>query len=195
MQEEQHPASPPAPSGDCWESSTEVPGLSVVITMQFAERNIVCNRTPIMAVATIRNTAPVDRCRNPTRYHRWDVVRPILRFADVRRSLPARSSGSPAGMEARLRRPRFHGRHLPIHWNAVRIASRSRGHAAEHEPQPESIGSRTQRLVSATVIRQVAVSLLITIGGGLFVRTLQNLRSLDLGFSPQQVVQARISPV
>jgi predicted permease len=44
------------------------------------------------------------------------------------------------------------------------------------------------------VILQVAVSLLLTIGAGLFIRTLQNLRSLDLGFSPEHVVQARMSP-
>jgi predicted permease len=44
------------------------------------------------------------------------------------------------------------------------------------------------------VILQVAVSLLLTIGASLFVRTLQNLRSLDLGFAPRHLVQARISP-
>lgn len=36
-----------------------------------------------MAVATIRNTALVDGCRNPTGYHRWDVVRPNLPVCDL----------------------------------------------------------------------------------------------------------------
>lgn len=44
------------------------------------------------------------------------------------------------------------------------------------------------------VVLQVAVSLLLTIGASVFVRTLQNLRALDLGFAPSHLIQARISP-
>jgi predicted permease len=42
-------------------------------------------------------------------------------------------------------------------------------------------GSR-RRLASALVTAQVSLSLLLLVGGGLFVRTLQNLRTLDRGF-------------
>lgn len=45
------------------------------------------------------------------------------------------------------------------------------------------------------VVLQVAVSLLLAIGASVFVRTLQNLRTLDLGFAPSHLVQARISPL
>jgi predicted permease len=44
------------------------------------------------------------------------------------------------------------------------------------------------------VVGQVALSLLLLTGAGLFVRTLLNLRTLDLGFAAEHVVQARVSP-
>jgi predicted permease len=45
------------------------------------------------------------------------------------------------------------------------------------------------------VIAQVALSLLLLTGAGLFVRTLRNLRTLDLGFAAESVLQARINPI
>jgi len=44
------------------------------------------------------------------------------------------------------------------------------------------------------VIAQVALSLLLLTGAGLFVRTLRNLSALDLGFAAESVLQARINP-
>jgi putative ABC transport system permease protein len=44
------------------------------------------------------------------------------------------------------------------------------------------------------VVAQVALSLLLLTGAGLFVRTLRNLRTLDLGFSAENVLQVRINP-
>jgi len=44
------------------------------------------------------------------------------------------------------------------------------------------------------VIAQVALSLLLLTGAGLFVRTLRNLRTLDLGFAAESVIQVRINP-
>jgi predicted permease len=44
------------------------------------------------------------------------------------------------------------------------------------------------------VVAQVAVSLLLLTGAGLFVQTLRNLRSVDLGFAGDSIVQARINP-
>jgi predicted permease len=44
------------------------------------------------------------------------------------------------------------------------------------------------------VVAQVALSLLLLTGAGLFVQTLRNLRTLDLGFAAEQIVQARINP-
>ncbi len=44
------------------------------------------------------------------------------------------------------------------------------------------------------VVAQVAISLLLLIGAGLFVRSLQNLRSLDPGFVRQKVLLVSINP-
>ena len=51
------------------------------------------------------------------------------------------------------------------------------------------------RLSRLLVITQVALSLLLLTGAGLFVRTLRNLRTLDLGFAAESVIQARINPL
>jgi predicted permease len=47
----------------------------------------------------------------------------------------------------------------------------------------------------ALVVAQVALSLTLLVGGGLFVRTLVNLNRLDLGFRPQGVVTMSVFPV
>jgi predicted permease len=44
------------------------------------------------------------------------------------------------------------------------------------------------------VVSQVTLSLLLLIGAGLFLRTLHNLRTLNLGFQADQIIQARINP-
>ncbi len=44
------------------------------------------------------------------------------------------------------------------------------------------------------VVAQVALSLILLVGGGLFVRTLSNLNSLDLGFRQKGVLTMRVLP-
>jgi len=41
---------------------------------------------------------------------------------------------------------------------------------------------------------QVAISLVLLVGAGLFMRTLQNLRHVDVGFNPQNLVLFRVNP-
>ena len=48
-------------------------------------------------------------------------------------------------------------------------------------------------LIRPLVIAQVALSLLLLTGAGLLVQTLRNLRTLDIGFAADQVVQTRIN--
>jgi putative ABC transport system permease protein len=48
--------------------------------------------------------------------------------------------------------------------------------------------SSRSKLLPSLVIAQVALSLILISGAGLFVRTLQNLQSLDPGFSPEGVL-------
>jgi predicted permease len=57
----------------------------------------------------------------------------------------------------------------------------------------EGIGGR-QRLTSALVVAQVAVSLVLLTGAGLFLRTITNLRDVDLGFAPQRLLIVDINP-
>jgi predicted permease len=47
---------------------------------------------------------------------------------------------------------------------------------------------------AALVVAQVALSLVLLVAAGLFVRTLRNLRALDAGFAPEQVLALRVAP-
>jgi predicted permease len=44
------------------------------------------------------------------------------------------------------------------------------------------------------VVTQVAVSLVLLVGAGLFIRTLTNLRTMDLGFDQEEVLVLRLEP-
>ena len=50
------------------------------------------------------------------------------------------------------------------------------------------------RLTSILVAAQVAISVVLLVGAGLFVRTLMNLRDLDLGFDQDHVLTLRLEP-
>ena len=58
---------------------------------------------------------------------------------------------------------------------------------------PDRSGSRF-KLGQALVVMQVALSLILLIGAGLFVRSLQKLRSLDLGFEQEKVLLLSVDP-
>ncbi|HEU4936602.1 MAG TPA: ABC transporter permease [Vicinamibacterales bacterium] len=55
------------------------------------------------------------------------------------------------------------------------------------------VGSRSM-LSRLLLIVQVAISLVLLVGAGLFLRTLNNLRHVDVGFNPQNLVLFRVSP-
>jgi predicted permease len=55
------------------------------------------------------------------------------------------------------------------------------------------VGSRSV-LGRGLLVVQVAISLVLLIGAGLFLRTLQNLRHVDVGFNPQNLVTFRVNP-
>ncbi len=62
------------------------------------------------------------------------------------------------------------------------------------EDVPGSTGASRFTFRNALVVSQVALSLLLLVGAGLFVRTLENLRALDTGFARENVVVARVNP-
>jgi predicted permease len=57
----------------------------------------------------------------------------------------------------------------------------------------EQFSSRT-RLGKSLLIAQVAISLVLLIGAGLFLRTLRNLRGLDVGFNTNNLVLFGVNP-
>jgi predicted permease len=55
-------------------------------------------------------------------------------------------------------------------------------------------GGATFRFRRGLVVAQIALSLLLLVGAGLFTRSLQNLRALDPGFQPDRLVTFSIDP-
>jgi predicted permease len=72
---------------------------------------------------------------------------------------------------------------------AVRACRRNATHIPRDDPRTttRAIGSRM------LVAGQLALSLLLLIGAGLFLGTMRNLRSIDLGFRPQNLLVAEVS--
>jgi predicted permease len=65
--------------------------------------------------------------------------------------------------------------------------------SALKENSRTSTGSRT-RLSKALLVVQVAMSLVLLVGAGLFLTTLRNLRSVDVGFDTMNLMLFRVSP-
>ena len=65
--------------------------------------------------------------------------------------------------------------------------------SALKETSRSVVGSRTW-LSKALLIVQVAISLVLVVGASLFLRTLSNLRHVDVGFNPQNLLLFRINP-
>jgi putative ABC transport system permease protein len=58
---------------------------------------------------------------------------------------------------------------------------------------PSTLGAARGKMRSALIVAQVAVSFLLLIGAGLTVRSLINLRQVDAGFRPENVLTVQIS--
>jgi macrolide transport system ATP-binding/permease protein len=74
-------------------------------------------------------------------------------------------------------------------------ASRTEACAALHDgSRSNSGGPKRQRMQSFLVVGQVAGSLVLLIAASLFVRSLKNAQRMDLGFTPDHVLNARLNP-
>jgi predicted permease len=74
----------------------------------------------------------------------------------------------------------------------VRVTGTGAGEALK-ETSRSIIGSRTL-LPKALLVMQVAISLMLLIGAGLFLRTVYNLRQVDVGFDPRNMVVFGVNP-
>ena len=57
-----------------------------------------------------------------------------------------------------------------------------------------SVAGSKSLLGKSLLIVQVAISIVLLVGAGLFLRTLQNLRHVDVGFNPDKLLLFRVSP-
>jgi predicted permease len=75
-------------------------------------------------------------------------------------------------------------------WQAARVRV-----AAALKDGGRTTGGRTRRVAKRSlVVVQVALSVVLLIGAGLFLRTLWNLRTADLGFQPERLVLFTVDP-
>jgi predicted permease len=72
-------------------------------------------------------------------------------------------------------------------------ATSSRAHGALTENSRTVTGSHAA-LPRVLLVAQVAISLSLVVGAGLFLRTLDNLRRVDVGFDPENLVFVRVNP-
>jgi predicted permease len=74
-------------------------------------------------------------------------------------------------------------------------ALRATGHVAEALKQnSRSVTGSRGLLGKSLLVAQVAISLVLLIGAGLFLRTVENLRRVNVGFNPTKLVLFRVNP-
>jgi predicted permease len=73
---------------------------------------------------------------------------------------------------------------------ALRATKMDVGNALKESSR--SVAGSSTILSRALLVMQVSISLVLLVGAGLFLNTLDNLRSVDLGFDPQNLVFVRV---
>lgn len=68
------------------------------------------------------------------------------------------------------------------------------GIGAALKDNSRSVAPANTALSRALMVAQVAISLVLLVGAGLFLRTLQNLQRVDIGYDPNNLVFVRIFP-
>ena len=111
---------------------------------------------------------------------------------DHGRRLTAPVGGPDRRATARLRRDDF-VRDGDSVWRGASLALSSSKHRDTLVARREA-GAGPHRLGSLLVVAQVALSLVLLMGAGLFLRTIANLREVDLGFAPQRLLIVDVNP-
>ncbi len=76
---------------------------------------------------------------------------------------------------------------------AVELARRDPGEALNEGGRSLTAGSRTSRSRDALVIAEITLSLVLVVGAGLLLQTLQRLQRVDPGFQPRNVLTLSVS--
>lgn len=66
--------------------------------------------------------------------------------------------------------------------------------ASAMKESSRSVSGTRSRLSKALLVAQVAISLMLLVGAGLFLRTLSNLRAVDIGFNPNNLLMFAVNP-
>jgi predicted permease len=66
--------------------------------------------------------------------------------------------------------------------------------ASDMKASSRSVAASRSWLSRGLLVLQVAVSLVLLVGAGLFLRTLQNLRGVDIGFNPDHLLMFVVNP-
>ena len=74
---------------------------------------------------------------------------------------------------------------------ALQAARASSLHDAVQQASRATVGGRSRRTRDALVVAQVAAALVLLVGAGLMLRTLANLRAIDLGFRADHLLTLR----
>ena len=74
---------------------------------------------------------------------------------------------------------------------ALRATSLDIGKALKEDNR--SVSGTNTALARTLLVLQVSISLVLMMGAGLFLRTLENLRHVDIGFDPQNLVVIRVN--
>jgi predicted permease len=75
---------------------------------------------------------------------------------------------------------------------ALRATQGNAGEALRENSR--SVAGSSSLLSRALLVIQLAISLALLVGAGLFLRTLDNLRQVDVGFDPENLVFVRVNP-
>jgi predicted permease len=142
---------------------------------------------------------------------RWRLVRQLLTESLLLAAVGG-ALGVVVGYWGRMLLPGPPGHTMAIDWRALGfvlvvsvltgilfgIAPALRGtrvnlSSALKETSRSVTGSRSL-LGKSLLVVQVAISLVLLVGAGLFLRTLHNLRQVDVGFDPQNLLLFRVAP-
>ena len=142
---------------------------------------------------------------------RWRLVRQLLTESLLLAAMGG-ALGMAVGYWGRALMPTFQGQPPPLDWKVIAfvaavslltgivfgIVPAMRGTAvnvnsALKEAGRGVVGSRSI-LGRALLVVQVAISLVLLVGAGLFLQTLSNLRHVDVGFDPENLLLFRVNP-